>query len=615
MTTATLQNAADSYVLSRAPSTNYNSSPYLYSSATAGDTIRSALYFGIPFPKGVTILSAKLRLYQSNTLSGSISQTIQRLATSFSTSKVVWNNFPVGTGATVTLTKSSPPTSTLWEFDVTALMQTVSNGAAWYGFRLTSSTSVASRFYSAQGANIALRPTLEITWSDVPFAPTQLYPSGNHAVSTNKPTLQCNFVDISGDKTLQAIQVQINSTDVWTAPSFDSGTVLTDTPELDLSTTAFAGVAAGATVFWRVRVQDGAGLWSNWSASTSFQYQAQGTLTVNSPTSGVIEDATPIVSWLLTGRTQASWEVQVFSRRTVPVAGGLTAITQKLIHTSGKINGTATSYTIPVKVIVDLSITYVIVVRTWDTLLREAVPGFPIALENPQTITVVNTAATSPASSISSTLLTPYPWVTLNWSRATIPDKWNITRNGKVIAVLDGTAPFVSGTSYTYTDRLPAPRAVNTYAAVAVVNGRGSAANPTTSQTPKAATTMLVDVNGDYPVLFYNSDRDMSLDDDAFVFEPTGNAPPIIIFSAIVNGYRGSVKGTLDHTVQGVSAATMRARFELLADLKGQKLYLTIVDKTMEVFILNAFVRPRAVDGGSTILYDAQFDFFQTDAS
>ena len=64
---------------------------------------------------------------------------------------------------------------------------------------------------------------------------------------------------------MQSIQVQTNATDVWTAPTFDSGTVASSTPELDLNTTSYAALTDGQVIYWRVRVQDMAGLWSLWS--------------------------------------------------------------------------------------------------------------------------------------------------------------------------------------------------------------------------------------------------------------------------------------------------------------------------------------------------------------
>src|SRR6187551_2581012 len=131
MTTAILQNAADSYTLERAPNSNYNASTCLYTKTASGNGNRSYLHFGIPFPKGVTILSAKLRLYQNYYYgAGSVTNSIQRLGSSWSTSKITWNLSPTVTGAVVSLTKSSPPNGTVWEFDVTALMQTVANGSA-----------------------------------------------------------------------------------------------------------------------------------------------------------------------------------------------------------------------------------------------------------------------------------------------------------------------------------------------------------------------------------------------------------------------------------------------------------------------------------------------------
>lgn len=284
----TVKSIVDAGTWSKYPTTNYSNVARNGLGNGAGNISELFLYWARPFPIGVTILSAKLVFYNTNAWSGSVTINAQRTTAKWDSTRLTYNNKP-GVGGTVySLTKASPAANTRWEIDVTGMMQTVSSGGVWYGIRLTTTSTVYNWLHSPQATTVDYRPVLIITWSDAPKAPTVLSPSNGRAVSTSKPTLSFNFTDLSGDTTMQACQVQINPTNAFTAPAFDSGTVLTSVPELDLNTTAYAGLAADATAWWRVRVQDGAGLWSDWSVPTSFTRKLKLTLTLNNPPSGII---------------------------------------------------------------------------------------------------------------------------------------------------------------------------------------------------------------------------------------------------------------------------------------------------------------------------------------
>jgi hypothetical protein len=269
--------------------------------------VRWLLYYTRPFPLNATIIDAKVVLYSASTAqTGTLTLTAKRLNTPVSFSKVTWATRPITYySGTATSTKTGPVAlNAQWDFDVTAMMQSVSLGDPWYGLEIsTASLDPGLRFFGPTYANTALRPRLEITWSDTPDRPRSLAPSGGRAISGTKPIVRGDYVDITGDVAMQAIQVQTSASTSFTSPTFDSGTVTSSVPELDLSTTAFVALTDGQVVYWRMRVQDAAGLWSEWSDVADFNRDTKGTLTLTSPSSGTptAEHPTPPISWTCTG--------------------------------------------------------------------------------------------------------------------------------------------------------------------------------------------------------------------------------------------------------------------------------------------------------------------------
>lgn len=286
-----LRNASDSFVSEKYPDKNYNTMKRLYlADGAAADTRYAYIYFGVP--SGMAdkqILSATLRLYSgtASQWTGSVTVSLYRLAAKYSASRVTWNNKPATTGGAISLTKTNPATNEVWEFDVTSAMQSVANGAAWYGFRISATNSTTKWIHSAQ-ADDKYRPMLEIKWSNAPEAPEVLIPSNSQAVSVAKPTLQWDFTDVLGDTNMENFHLRLFST-LTLANANGTGDVL-DTimastePQVDLDDTTYGGLAGGATLHWRVRVQDGSGLWSLWSPVASFTRINKGTLTVTNPT-------------------------------------------------------------------------------------------------------------------------------------------------------------------------------------------------------------------------------------------------------------------------------------------------------------------------------------------
>jgi hypothetical protein len=618
-TPVVLTNANDTVVAERTPTTNFANLTYIVCNAGTGNRKYGLIYFARPFPLGATILSATLRLYQIGAESATHTVQLRRLTQGWRLSQATWNYQPADTTTgQVQVTKPGSPAGTEWAFDVTAHMQAVADGAYWSGWKILNTLNDYLNFYSAQATTG--KPTLEVVWANQPDAPTTLSPSGNRAVSVAKPVLRWDFTDVAGDTTLAAIQVQINPTNVWTAPAFDSGVVATTLPQLDLATTSYAGLADGASTYWRVRVQDGAGLWSDWSAGHQFQRQTKGTLTIdNPPASGLISEPTPPIIWHFTGRTPAAYQVWVTPYVTAPVFYTPPYTTpdptadryasnenSRILYNTGKRAPWTESITLPAGVIQDDS-SYTVHVRVWDTIDRESTPGDPPWVEAAQTFLYDYDATVDPVTSLAATDLTPNPGATLTWSRATAPDSFVIRRNGVIIASGVDPADFNTGsTTYAYTDLWADPNKPVTWRVDAVVNGRTSASNPTVTKTLKTKGIWLTDHGRNIQVLLWGDDPGTwAMGEQAETHTPLGASHAIRITQAL-RGFEGSINARLRPT-DTKTLAQQEADLWTLKSTPGRTYTLLLSNVVAQVVIGNLVIAPTDYDDEKHV----SFDFWQ----
>ena len=594
-----------------APTLNQNASLKLGIRDFTDRDANAYLYFTRPFPLKANILSAKIFFYTTAIPeSGTHGFNFIRLAVGFSDSKVVYNNRPTTfIGSIKSVTKvGAQLDKTLWEIDITEWMQTVSNGGPWFGFRITPFVfeNIARWIYSEIYTDPALRPRVEITWSDAPSQPAGLSPGGGRAVGLNKPVVRGSYIDVSGSVVLQFVQVQINSTDVWTAPSFDSGWQPTSVPELDLATTGYAGIGVGATVFWRIRFKDGAGVESAWSSSTSMVFDAKGTLTVSNPPIGTptIEDATPPIAWSLSGETQSAYQIQIYH-----VVNGVRIIDWD----TGKVTSAITSLTVPAGAINEpTSTTYTVTVRVWDTKAREATPGDPTYVEVVRDFTFVPGATTGTTALTAVPSATGKPLVVLQWTSATFPDRFNIVRNGKVIAAaIDPVDTFVSGTTHTWTDRSPSPGRQLTYQVQRVVGNVASATNSTAvTQVNSRGIWLQEPVTGVDLFLAGIDDRPMVLNAKEGVLQAIApNSVPVAI-NQTLGGLEGTIQGQLV-TYGGLTAQQWRDRYIQLRNMRVVTLYLTTGDYTMKCVCQEWTYEQKTTPEA---MFVVTFKFYQQDA-
>jgi hypothetical protein len=214
---------------------NYGETTRMHVRTTGGGNRYAWLFAPRPFPRGATIISATLTLYNGVLFSGSVTLTAQRASAKWSVNRINYNNQPGVTGTTATRNLSSAAAGTAWDFDVATQLQAVADGAAWYGWRISTSASAVGWLHSAQ-ATRGLRPILNVTWSVPPEEPSGLSPSGDRVISDTLPLFRAGYVDLDEDP-LASMQVQISRiAGAWSAPLWDSGEVATVVPELDLGT-------------------------------------------------------------------------------------------------------------------------------------------------------------------------------------------------------------------------------------------------------------------------------------------------------------------------------------------------------------------------------------------
>lgn len=582
----------DSWANSDLASKNYADGPHLgLKSASAYAFLRFTLPrdFKPTQDRSVTVESATLRVYTKGSWGVTPTLTVKRVSESWGPQKLTWNNKPAVTGSGATESHSSAADGDVFEVDVTTLMQTVANGADWYGFRVETSNGALKYLYSSNSPLEDFRPTLELTWSEAPQQPTRLSPAGGRSVSIAKPVVSCEFDDRAGSTAMQAIQVQVDAAADDVSPDFDSGTVTATVPELDLSTTAYAGLTAGTSTQWRVRVQDASGLWSPWSDWAEFSRDNKGTLTIDNPAASpndFVEEWTPEFAWTLTGETQVAYQA------IVTAADDLTTY----LWDSGRTKGPADTVTPPKGVLVDDE-TFTLIIRIWDSSDREHTPGDPVWTQATREFTVEESATPTPVATLSTAQVDDGPYIDLDFTRATAPDSFTVRRNTAgngyktIDSDLDPSDLFVSGTSYQYIDRDAPANRQHVYKVIAVVNHQASTTNPTATITNSTSGIWLFDHDLEIEVFVNNGDQS-SFDavEQSTWFAPLGAGRQTLITQGM-QGLSGTIVGTLTATA-GRTAEAWTDRMNRIKGRAGKRVRLTLGNDSIPVVLSNVVIAP-----------------------
>lgn len=312
----------DAEVRQASPGVNLATSPSVRVNGGGSTDAREIyIYAGkVPFPPGAVVLSAVLHMYTRGSWASGNTVTAKRITQKWAESNIKWNNKPnVSATHSAAATTTAPVDGTMLTWDITNLMKDVATGSPYFGLQLTLGTHVTRAFYSTEAGNAALRPWMEITWSEAPEPPDQLSPDGSQQVATNKPILQWQFNDKAGDTTQTSIQIQVSTTGDFTTPAFDTGKIAYDgtangsSYDLSLNGSWTGSLLTNhATLYWRIMVWDGTDLASDWSDVATFGRTDLGGLSIDSPVT-TTNDTTPPINWTLTGATQERYRVNLYS--------------------------------------------------------------------------------------------------------------------------------------------------------------------------------------------------------------------------------------------------------------------------------------------------------------
>lgn len=528
----------DTWASSAAPKRSYDGSAILQAEPSKRITY---LHFSQPFPQGVRIVAAvlRLRLYAR---SAATQLEVRPIAQRPFFSQITWEERPTAvTGPGMAATVSTPGATDGGHelvVDVRSQLQAVSDGTIrWRGWQVASLSGLV-KIYGAESSGYASSwgPVLEVEWSEAPSAPEDLSPAGGLATMTPRPVLSWDHTDVAGDRTLAAVQVQTSPSGDWSSPSWDSGVVPTTSPQLDLAQTTFPALASGASIVWRARQRDGAGLWSPWSDDATFRYVSPATgLSITSPTGEVIGDTTPPVVASLTGGTMTAYQV-IVARVSDP---------KKRLWDTGRRSGSQVSIEVPAGVIRRDDVRYRITVRAWDDQERVSTAGAPAYYSASVDVLIDKDAGVVPVEWVTATPGDPCPWVDLEWTRDVAADSWIIVRDGVIVATPSLEDTLRADGTYGWRDHsCPARRDVR-YVVRPTADGRTGYGNDTVTTrltvggkwiTTPTEWVVLLDRDG-HPEL------DVKLAEDATA--TTMVTGRVVVTTLNRRGYEGTVSGDL----------------------------------------------------------------------
>lgn len=606
MGSVTSTNGLDTSVSSVFPSKTYESTSFLQ--VKFGENL-AFVYFSRPFPLGATVLSAKLRVRTYSMGSGTRTLTLQRVESRPTYSYLTWNNAPTATDPIVVTKSGALVGGTVWEYDVTAHLQAVSDGAAWAGWRFNTDSTDLVKIYGRDGSK--WKPEFEVTWSDAPDIPEQLAPSGGRVVGEPKPVLRWDYTDVAGDTEMSALQVQIHSTDAghstttgWAAPDWDSGIKDESVPQLNLATTTYPGMVSGVPAFWSVRVCDGDNLWSGWSDPAEMVYTAKASFALISPAPGgtvgspsMLDDATPVIAWALTGATQTAYRVRVW----------LNTLPKKPLWDSGRRTSADTSVTVPGRTMKWDDRLYRVQVDVWDDLDRQSTPGVNAAYSETTRALLDWDAVLTGTDWLSARPLDPYPFVELEWARDPAPDGWTITRDNEVIAELEFADTMLEDGTHRWVDRYAPPRTELRYVVRPRVNGKASKWSPPTLVVSEPVGIWLVN-DTDEVCLIGVDEGSWAMGETSAILEPI-RGDRVVQIRQGMRGYEGSLSGQLMSDVLHMEDVDARpARDAFLRIKRDGGATLTLSSLSFPVLTADMIPAPSPMVEEQ---YNASFSFWQ----
>lgn len=550
--------------------------------------------------RGRTVLSATLTGVVSGTFSAQ-NVTVAAAASGWAAGRVTWNSQPT-VSTTVTTAVGATTDGAFVDLDVTAIVQSWANGDAQRGFRLSTNATTADRsnWYSLDSSGSSWTLTVEL--SDAPEQPSDLRPNQG-AVASSAPILAWSYTDLGGDSSEQgAFKVQADAAADEVSPDFDSGWVTSTDPEFDLSGSSFTPLSSGVSTQWRVMTRDADGNDSIWSDWATFSYEPAPTLTMDSPTGGVIGDSTPDVVAHLSGETLTQWRVRVLDS-----AGNV-------LWNSGLRDG-AIAVTIPKRnsrnerVIHTDDATYTFNVRAWGDVERAVAVGYPAYVE--QSVDVVfddDAGVATPTSFGVTQFAAGDPRTAFSWHLSSAPDAILLLDGNKVYARLDSDDWTNVAGDYTWTDSGGVdPFEDHAFTIRAVVSGVRSLPSSTVTFHPTITGVWLVPIDDD-PIRL---DTTTSIDqftttDRRAVYKPLNRDVDVSIVYGL-EGLSGNFTGLLSD--QQDQAAAVERLQALRADVS--QIPHLVWGIAIPVEVRNLKVAPAAVFTDGQRVWNVSFDFIQ----
>jgi hypothetical protein len=550
VTTTTRTAHIDSWASEARPGDTHGPDRALFLKQAAGGRMWAYVFCTRPWAAsaGVTVISAKLRVWLAKAnAGGAMTVRAQRIEASWQEKQLAWKQRPatVGVDDASAVIAAGAAVGTMVEFDVTAALQLIADGAPYFGFRLAPDAAAAAgpvQLASSEAANPDRRPVLVVDWSSPPDPPTDLRPSGGRRVSTNTPTLSWTFGDVLDPSAFQsAYQVQIDDADDFAAAEFDTGQVASGVSQLQLAATAYAGLPADASVrYWRVRVWDESGEASDWSDPVTVRYVALGVVDITAP-GATTQDVRPLVTWTFAPPGVPAGVVQEAWRAFIERLDGNRWV---VLADSGLVTGTDLSWSPPVG-LTDLAASYRARVQIADSIMREAIVGAPALAEDVQPFTYAPGGGVTDPTGLAAAVVDGYA-VALTWDRATRPDHWLLEADGYVVADDIDVDPVGTAYGWTWYGALPRHATVLRLHAVELIGGAfvlspGAVVNVTTD--PEGI--WLVDApTGDQVHIAGREALGAVIGESSAVFTRIAEQAPVVV-TEIVRGYEGSASGVL----------------------------------------------------------------------
>lgn len=532
----TVLNVVDAYVNQDKSSTKYGSAKVLRTrTGGAGDVYTLVRPLGsLNQPSGAFSPEAKIKLYLETAITGSVTFTARRLTSAFNPGTVKWSNKPTSTATdAVSVVVTDRPAGALVEFDVSTLVTAAVAAGVLHGFEIRGSGTTVRVFHSAESTTTGLRPKFEINWPTKPNQPKYLTPSTGLAVSLVRPTFVWDYVDQSGNSGMRAYELELKyGSDNFGTPDVSTGVVVSSTPKHTFG----ADLTLDTPFYWRVKVQNNALQWSEWSdygdaAAAEAVVTEKPTVTITSPTVDVA-DLTPPIVWTVSTTYDAYQVIEWDSSWT------------KRVQDSGVIAGSDGNYTFANPLSFDGGHTN-IQVRVWDGVARAATPGDFVYAFDTVSFGFEPDDTVDPVTDLAVTVDGFSPLALLAWSYSVVPDGFAIYRDGLLVERVEGAEVFLGGTSFEFTDGT-AGAGNHVWEVFPVANGGRGGDSPSVFGTISGRFVWLYSDDVLIPLISGDPLGEFQEQSEAVV---VSGATRTLVKSLALRGREGSINGSFDARV------------------------------------------------------------------